>query len=182
MEPLILQTVTMRFKEQTARRSARFLPPLIGGSLTSSLFGMRCTLAKTLNRVVTTDAQIDAAIARGRLHAGPRVVEARYDEASDEVAIRFENGARMAFPRHLLEGLGAASADQLRAVVIAGPGTGLYWPQLDVSHYVRGLMDGVFGTRQWMQELGRRGGATKTPAKSAAARENGKKGGRPRRT
>ncbi len=82
----------------------------------------------------------------------------------------------MAIPRHLLEGLVAASADELRAVVIAGPGTGLYWSQLDVSHYVRGSMDGVFSTRQWMQELGRRGGVTKTPAKSAAARENGKKG------
>ncbi len=70
---------------------------------------MRCTLGKTLNRVVTTESQIDAAIARDRLHAGPRVIEARYDEASDEVAIRFENGARMAFPRHLLEGLSAAA-------------------------------------------------------------------------
>ena len=139
-------------------------------------------MAKTLNRLVTTDSQIDAAIVGGRLHARPRVVEAHYDDATDEVAIRFGNGARMAFPRHLLEGLAGASAAQLRAIVIAGPGTGLFWPQLDVSHYVRGLMDGIFGTRQWMQELGRRGGATKTPAKSAAARENGKKGGRPKRT
>jgi hypothetical protein len=40
-------------------------------------------------------------------------------------SMRFENGARMVFARHLLEGLGAASADQLRAIVIAGPGTGL---------------------------------------------------------
>ena len=86
----------------------------------------------------------------------------------------------MAFPRHLLEGLGAASIDQLRAIVITGPGTGLYWPQLDVNHYVRGLMAGIFGTRQWMQGLGRRSIATKTWAKSAAARENGKKGGRPK--
>ena len=117
-----------------------------------------------------------------REHAGPRVVEAHYDDARDEVAIRFENGARMAFPRHLLEGLAAASVEQLRAIVIVGPGTGLFWPQLDVNHYVRGLMDGIFGTRKWMQELGRGGGSTKTPAKSAAARENGKKGGRPKRT
>jgi hypothetical protein len=145
-------------------------------------FGMRCTVPKTPSRVITTDEQIDAAIVRGRLHAGPRVVEAHYDDATDEVVIRFENGARMAFPRHLLEGLAAASADQLRRIVIVGPGTGLFWPQLDVSHYVRGLMDGIFGTHKWLQELGRRGGSTKTAAKSAAARENGRKGGRPKRT
>ncbi|MDB5070072.1 MAG: hypothetical protein JWM87_1183 [Candidatus Eremiobacteraeota bacterium] len=129
-----------------------------------------------------THAQIDEAIARGRLHAIPRVVEAVYDDANDEVTMRFENGARMAFPRHLLEGLNDASVDQLREIDIAGPGTGLYWPRLDVGHYVRGLMDGVFGTRRWMQQLGRKGGATKTAAKSAAARENGKKGGRPKKS
>jgi hypothetical protein len=116
------------------------------------------------------------------MHALPRVIDAQYDAANDEVAIRFENGARMAFPRHLLEGLAAASTEQLRDIEIAGPGTGLYWPQLDVGHYVRGLIDGVFGTRRWMQELGRRGGAMKTPAKSAAARKNGKKGGRPKKS
>jgi hypothetical protein len=133
-----------------------------------------------LSRVVTTDEQIDASIARGRFHAGPRVVAAHYDDGADEVTIRFESGVRMAFPRNLFEGLGAASTDQLQAIVIAGPGTGLYWPQLDVNHYVRGLMDGIFGTRQWMQGLGRRSKATKTLAKRVAARENGKKGGRPK--
>jgi Protein of unknown function (DUF2442) len=132
--------------------------------------------------VTTTDAEIDAAIARGRLHALPRVVEARYDAADDEVRIRFENGVRIAFPRRLLEGLEAASNDQLQDIVISGPGTGLYWPQLDYGHYVRGLVDGVFGTRRWMQQLGRRGGTARTPAKTAAARANGKKGGRPRTT
>jgi hypothetical protein len=130
---------------------------------------------------VPTDAQVDDAIVRGRVHAIPRVVEALYDDANDEVTIPFENGARMAFPRHLLEGLDDASVDQLREIGITGPGTGLYWPQLDVGHYVRALMDGVFGARRWMQQLGRKGGATKTAAKSAAARENGKKGGRPKK-
>jgi hypothetical protein len=138
-------------------------------------------MTKTQGRVTTNDEEIDAAIARGRLHAMPRVVDARYDAKADEVVVRFENDVRMTFPRRLLQGLDAAPADDLRDVVIAGPGTGLYWPKLDVGHYVRGLVDGVFGTRKWMQELGKRGGAVKTPAKSAAARENGKKGGRPRK-
>lgn len=138
-------------------------------------------MTKTKARVVTSDAEIDAAIARGRLHAMPQAVEASYDDAPDEVLVRFENGVRMAFPRRLLQGLETASPDQLREIAIAGPGTGLYWPKLDVGHSIRGLVDGVFGTRTWMQQLGKRGGAAKTPAKSAAARENGKKGGRPRK-
>ncbi|HEX3465923.1 MAG TPA: DUF2442 domain-containing protein [Candidatus Elarobacter sp.] len=130
---------------------------------------------------MTSDAEIDAAIAQGRLHAMPRAIEASYDEAADEVVVRFENGVRMAFPRRILQGLETALPGQLREVVIAGPGTGLYWPKLDIGHYIRGLIDGVFGTKTWMQQLGKRGGAVKTPAKGAAARENGKKGGRPRK-
>lgn len=138
-------------------------------------------MTKKKARVVTSDAEIDAAIARGRLHEMPRAVQASYDHAADEVLVQFENGVRMAFPRRLLQGLETASPDELGEVVIAGPGTGLYWPNLDIGHYVRGLVDGVFGTRKWMQQLGKRGGAVKTSAKSAAARENGKKGGRPRK-
>jgi len=131
--------------------------------------------------VITSDAEIDAAIARGRLYAMPHAVEALYDRTADDVVVRFDNGVRMAVPRRLLQGLETASRDELREVVIAGPGTGLYWPKLDVGHYIPGLVDGVFGTRKWMQQLGKRGGAVKSPAKSAAARENGKKGGRPKK-
>ena len=40
---------------------------------------------------------------------------------------------------------------------------------------------GLFGTRRWMAEIGRRGGKRRTKAKALAARANGAKGGRPRR-
>ena len=37
-----------------------------------------------------------------------------------------------------------------------------------------------FGTRLWMKSLASRAGRVTSEAKAAAARENGKKGGRPR--
>ena len=43
------------------------------------------------------------------------------------------------------------------------------------------LVAGIFGTKSWMAELGRKGGQATSSAKSAAARKNGKKGGRPRK-
>jgi len=44
-------------------------------------------------------------------------------------------------------------------------------------------MQGVFGSKKWMAaELGAAGGKASTAAKVAAARENGRKGGRPRRS
>jgi hypothetical protein len=51
---------------------------------------------------------------------------------------------------------------------------------LDVDHYIPALLEGVFGTKRWMSELGRRGGSKTSAAKAAAARENGRRGGRPR--
>ena len=42
-------------------------------------------------------------------------------------------------------------------------------------------MNGIFGTKAWMNELARRAGSVTSPAKAAAARANGAKGGRPRK-
>ncbi len=134
------------------------------------------------SRIVTTDAEIDAAIARGRHASTPSVVGAEYDGARDEIALRFENGTRLQIPRALLEGLAEVPPADVAEIEILGPGSGLYWPRLEVAHYVPGLLDGVFGTRKWMRELGRRGGAASTPKKAAAARANGLKGGRPRKS
>jgi len=47
------------------------------------------------------------------------------------------------------------------------------------------LVSGIFGTAAWMRELrremARAGGRVSTDAKARAARENGRKGGRPRK-
>jgi hypothetical protein len=44
------------------------------------------------------------------------------------------------------------------------------------------LMSGIFGSPRWMAGLmGRKGGSARTAAKSAAARANGQRGGRPRK-
>lgn len=67
-------------------------------------------------------------------------------------------------------------------IEISPAGLGLHWPRLDADVYVPALMQGVFGTRRWMAALlGPAGGKASTKAKAAAARENGRKGGRPRK-
>lgn len=43
------------------------------------------------------------------------------------------------------------------------------------------LLQGIFGTKAWMRELARGMGAIKSPAKAVASRQNGRKGGRPRK-
>lgn len=134
-------------------------------------------------RVVTTDAEIEAARAQGRLTTPhlPHATRAAYCAADDVIEVDLSTGVGLRLPRRLLQGLAEATPDQLAEITIVGPGTGLYWPQLDVDHYLPGLLAGVFGTRQWMAELGRKGGQRTSPAKAAAARANGRRGGRPSR-
>ncbi len=60
-------------------------------------------------------------------------------------------------------------------------GKGLRWETPDLDLSIQGLLMGIMGTKSWMAELGRQGGAAKTERKAAAARENGSKGGRRRK-
>ena len=131
-----------------------------------------------------TDTRIKAAEARGRkmLETEPRATAARYDAATGRVVVDLVNGCAYAFPSQLVQDLHGASADDLAKIEVDGPGFNLHWPALDVDLYVPALVSGIFGTRAWMtRELARAAGRTKSPAKAAAARSNGAKGGRPRK-
>jgi hypothetical protein len=134
-------------------------------------------------RILTTDAEIDAAIALAKLREPyrPKAVAAEYRAKEDVVAVKLASGVELVIPRELLQGLENATPDQVAQVEIWGPGSSLHWEPLDVDHYVPSLIEGVFGNRRWMSELGKRGGAVRSEAKARAARRNGRKGGRPRK-
>jgi hypothetical protein len=127
-----------------------------------------------------SDAQIAAAEARGHeaIEREPRAAAARYDRLNDRIVVDLTNGATFAFPPRLCQGLEEASPADLSEVEVMGAGFGLHWERLDVDYRVSGLLNGVFGTAKW---LAAQAGRRSTPAKAAAARENGKKGGRPRK-
>jgi hypothetical protein len=134
------------------------------------------------HRVVTTDAEIDAAIERASGIADePRVlrVEYRSGRGLDLLILHMSDGHRCVLPREDLQGLQGATREQISKVEILGRGTGLHWPALDVDLYVPALLKGIYGTRQWMAELGRAGGSKTSSAKRRASRANGRKGGRP---
>ena len=133
---------------------------------------------------MTVDADIVAAQALGDQLAlsEPRAAAARYEAASGRVVVELTNGCTFAFPARALQGLDAARDEDLEQVEVLGSGYGLHWETLDADFTVPGLLMGLFGTRAWMaREQARKAGAARSPAKAAAARENGRKGGRPRR-
>jgi hypothetical protein len=130
------------------------------------------------------DKEIDRARSTGRRleRSEPRAASVRYDKRTRRMVVELSNGCSFVFPPRALQGMARASEAALADVEILGQGHALHWPRLDADFTVPGLLMGVFGTRAWMaSELARRAGQSKSPAKAAAARANGRKGGRPRR-
>jgi hypothetical protein len=130
-----------------------------------------------------SDSQSAAAEARGRdlLESEPHATAARYDARTARVVVELSNGATFAFPPRLAQDLDGASDVALAGVTVSGAGFGLYWPELDADLSLSAMLAGRFGSKAWMSELARRAGSVTSPAKAAAARANGAKGGRPRK-
>ncbi len=128
-----------------------------------------------------TATEIDAALARGAAarRAEPRAASARYDRVLDRVVVELTNGCTFAFPPRLAQGLEHATADQVAQVEVLGAGSGLHGEALDLDLSLPGLMAGLLGTASFMA---RRAGRATSPAKAAAARANGARGGRPTRS
>jgi Protein of unknown function (DUF2442) len=116
------------------------------------------------------------------LREAGHAISARYDRRTSRVIVTLNTGVELAFPVKLAEGLADAPPESLAEIEISPAGLGLHWPRLDADVYVPALLQGVFGSKSWMaRQLGANGGRSRTDAKVAAARENGLKGGRPRK-
>jgi hypothetical protein len=134
------------------------------------------------HKVVTTDAEIEAALERAKLHnSEPRALTVEHIADLNLLIVGLSNQRRLALPVEDVQGLGQATHEQLRNYKLIGRGTGICFPELDVDLYVPALIEGVYGNRRWMAQLGKKGGSAKTEVKQVAARANGAKGGRPTR-
>jgi hypothetical protein len=133
--------------------------------------------------MITTDAEIDAAIERAKILEGEPLAKAvQYVQRLKLLIVKLTTGRRLVIPLEDLQGLENATTKQLQNIEILGRGTGINFPTIDVAFYVPSLIEGLYGNRRWMSELGKRGGSAKTEAKQIASRANGAKGGRPRKT
>jgi hypothetical protein len=129
--------------------------------------------------------ELDEADARTAADTTPLALAARYDRESGRIVVDLSNDTTFIFPARYGQGLADATDDELAEVEVWPTGTGLHWETLDADLGIRSLLNGMFGSKAWMSQLqaerGRKGGKVRSPSKAAAARENGKKGGRPRK-
>ena len=131
------------------------------------------------------DRQITAAVARGKRIAAnvPHALSIHFDDATRLMTVTLSNGCSFAFPADAVQGLVGAAGPMLSEAEVSGAGYALHWPGLDVDLSLPDLMAGLFGTKAWVdaQRAAVAGGA-RSPAKRLAAKSNGAKGGRPRKT
>lgn len=146
----------------------------------------------TFKKVVTEAPQAGAfaeeyrrAVAEGEEEdrIAPKAVSATYDPGSRSFTIRLARGGGVIVNLDQLPELDGATPEQLAAVEV---GDFLFWEDLDVSIDLSGLLIDVIG-REWFarearQWVNREAARAKSEAKAAAARANGAKGGRPRKS
>ena len=141
-----------------------------------------------MTRIELSDAELRRQITAARRReareraAGRRAVSASYESDTGRVMIELTSGFVLGFPAAAIPSLANATPQQLAEVAVSPGGSGLHWESLDADLSVPGLLLSCVGRAQKLSELARIAGRATSEAKAAAARANGAKGGRPRKT
>ena len=125
-----------------------------------------------------TDAEMKAATARYRETERGYATSVRYRQALDSFELSLRSGVTLLIPRALIEEFKAATPSDLRAVTLTPSGSATTCDPLDIDISVPGIVREVTEAAPWLALAG----SAKSPAKTAAARTNGTKGGRPRKS
>ena len=133
-----------------------------------------------------TDAEILAQIPAARrraqrsLREKPHAAFASVDTTNRMLHVRLINGCSFSIPVDAIQALRGIPDRDLEKVEVDSYGYGLRWDKHDMDLSVAGLARVALGGTNLLRAAGAAGGSARTPAKAAAARANGRKGGRPR--
>jgi hypothetical protein len=103
--------------------------------------------------------------------AQPHAIGVRYNSRKGRIEVELDTGIDFSFDPKMAQGLADAKPGDFSGVKIEGAGNALYFPKLDADFSVTRLLEGFLGSLEW----------TKREARAVASRENGKRGGRPRK-
>ncbi len=105
-------------------------------------------------KIRSTDAEIDAAIEEAKsAPALPAATRVEFVPSLRLLLLQLKSGQRLAIPVEDLEELANATDEELAAVELLGPGTGVHFPAFDGNLYVPYLVEGNRGSKRWMEQL-----------------------------
>lgn len=127
------------------------------------------------------DKQITRARAAGRkaLKDPLRAIGAFYDESNNAFGFKLRNGTTVTIPVADVKEIRKVPKSALRKISITPGGEAIAWEAIDMHISVYGLLHSAFSPAL-NAENGRLGGHAVSDKKTAAARANGAKGGRPK--
>jgi hypothetical protein len=99
----------------------------------------------------------------------PYAVAAAYFPAIKRILIKLNTGIEIAIAPEDYQTLEHAKTSELKKIEITPSGDALIFPKLNDGLYLPGLMQGLFGTKRWMAEKGKRAASAATRTRRAAA-------------
>src|ERR1019366_1672989 len=114
--------------------------------------------------------------------AAPQAVSAHYDRATGHIVIHLSSNLILSFSPRDAQGLENAKPSQLEEIEVSPSGFGGHFPKLDADLYEPGRLEVCPGSKRGIaSRLGQVGGQSRSRAKRAASKANGRLGGRPRK-
>ncbi|MBV9868098.1 MAG: DUF2442 domain-containing protein [Abitibacteriaceae bacterium] len=110
----------------------------------------------------------------------PRLDTAHYEASTGQLILTMRSGVSVSVLARQLKSLEQATDEQLADMRVASRGAALFWDSLDVQMTTIALLQLILKL-ETITGKARRDGRVKSAAKTAAARSNGAKGGRPSR-
>jgi len=105
-----------------------------------------------------------------------------YDKEKDSISVKFSNGVQLLIPRICIKELDNVPVHILENITINTLQDTIYWKDIDFGYDSYALLLDILNLRKIFDSYaGRRAGQVKSEAKAKSSRENGKKGGRPKR-
>ncbi len=131
-----------------------------------------------VKRPALTDEEFEAARKRGELEMANGARSVRFDHSKGTVVITMRSGAVALIPWSLIPIVSGEKRPRVVGVELSPLCTTLRFPQFDADFSIRSLVRHAFG----MNEGNKIAGSTKSAARAAASRRNGRKGGRPKKS
>ena len=110
----------------------------------------------------------------------PILERASYAPSRDVVSLHLSTGALVEIPRAAIEELRNLDVSELRTLKADNAGMTLSQRDLDIDIFLPGLLAEAFALNVSAM-LGKKGGAKTSAAKQRASKENGRRGGRPKK-